>query len=110
MSRITIEQLIPLAIVPRTEAGNIAPIDGAVLFASSNPDVATIEVLSDSTCNVVSVAIGVTQISAQFDADLGAGVRSIILTGAVEVVAAEAIAGELAFGTAVLKPVPPVEG
>ena len=47
------------------------------------------------------------QIAAVFDADLGEGVRSVTASGALEVVAAEAVTGDIVFGTAKITPPSP---
>jgi len=105
MARITTEQRVLLTINPLTEAGNPAEIDGAVLFESSAPNVVSIDVVDDRSAWAVSTgAIGAAQITASFDADLGEGVRTVTLSGALEVVGAEAVTGELVFGTPELIP------
>lgn len=107
MARITNEQQVPVTVAPKTAAGRPAAIDGAVVFSSSDPAVCTVESTGALTAMVTAVAPGVAQITAVFDADLDAGeVREITMTGAVEVVAAEAETGEIVFGTPELTPLP----
>ena len=99
MARITNEQQVSVKVVAKTAAGNPARIDGDVLFSSSDPAVASVEATGPDTAVVKALAVGATQITATFDADLDEGeVREIVLSGAVEVVEAEAEVGELQFG------------
>jgi hypothetical protein len=104
MARITNEQQVSVEVRPLTQAGRPARIDGAVEWASSNTSVATVTSTGPMSALVVSVGPGVTQISAVFDADLGEGVRPVEMTGALEVVEAEAVTAEIVFGTPTLKP------
>lgn len=104
MARITTEQTVSVTVAPKTAAGNPAPIDGAVEFASSDVTVAIVEQLDAVSARVIPVAVGVVQITAVFDADLGEGVREVEASGALEVVAAEAVTAEIVFGTPVLIP------
>lgn len=104
MARITTEQQVAVTVRPLTEAGRPARIDGEVEFASSDETVATVTKTGATSALVVSAGPGVTQISAVFDADLGEGVRPVEMTGALEVVEAEAVTAEITFGTPELKP------
>jgi hypothetical protein len=104
MARITNEQQVSVEVRPLTQAGRPARIDGAVEWASSDTSVATVTSTGAMSALVVSVGPGVTQISAVFDADLGEGVRPVEMTGALEVVEAEAVTAEIAFGAPELKP------
>lgn len=78
--------------------GNPASIDGDVTWDTSDPATATIETdVGDSAqAKVVpSGAIGQVQVTATVDADLGEGVRELITTMDVEIVAGEAVAGTI---------------
>jgi hypothetical protein len=78
--------------------GNPAVVDGVVTWASSNEEIASVDVDQTDTSNAVVVAagtIGLAQISATADADLGEGVRELITLMDVEVVAGEAVAGTI---------------
>lgn len=97
MARLTTEEKRKVRVVPRTPAGHEAKIDGDVAFESSDESIARIEPVDNESAYVIAVGEGVAQITAQFDADLGEGTRTIELTGAVEVVGAEATTGELVF-------------
>ena len=52
----------------------------------------------------VGVGVGVCQITAEFDADMTEGVRTIRASAAVEVVAAEAQTAEIVFSDEVPQP------
>jgi hypothetical protein len=104
MARITNEQQVSVEVRPLTQGGRPARIDGEVEWASSDESVATVTSTGPMSALVVSVGPGVTQISAVFDADLGEGVRPVEMTGALEVVEAEAVTAEIVFGTPELKP------
>jgi hypothetical protein len=89
--------------------GNPAVIDGAVTWASSNDTVATAVVDSgDSTICTVSApgAVGSAQITATADADLGAGVKTLVTLLDITVVAGEAVAGTISI-TGTPQPIPP---
>lgn len=104
MARITNEQKVSVTVAPKTAAGRDARIDGDVEFTSSDPAVATVVKTGPRSADVVSVAPGVAQIIAAFDADLSGEVRAVEMTGAVEVVEAEAVTAEITFGAPELKP------
>lgn len=104
MARITTEEQVSVSVQPLTAHGKPAAIDGVVEFASSDPAVATVTSTGDLSALVVAVAAGVAQITATFDADLGAGVRPVEMSGALEVVAAEAVTAEITFGTPEAQP------
>jgi hypothetical protein len=78
--------------------GNAAAVDGEVDWASSNEAIATVAVDADDSTKVIVAAggtLGQVQITATADADLGAGVRSLITVADIEVVAGEAVAGTI---------------
>ncbi len=96
--RLTTEQQARVEVKPKTQGGHDAPIDGEVTFESSDPLVAEITVTGPASATIRAIDPGAAQITASFDADLGEGVRRIELSGAIEVVNAEAVTGELVFG------------
>jgi hypothetical protein len=107
MARLTNEQQVSVTVAPKTAAGRPASIDGNVAWSSSDEAVCTVASSGPLTGLVVAVAPGVAQITAVFDADLDVGeTREITMSGAVEVVAAEAETGEIVFGTPELTPLP----
>ncbi|RXG91594.1 hypothetical protein [Bradyrhizobium zhanjiangense] len=78
--------------------GNPATVDGEVTWASSDASIASVQVDpgDSSICTVWPVGtIGQAQITATADADLGDGVRELITTADVEIVAGEAVAGSI---------------
>lgn len=79
--------------------GHPATVDGDVEWSSSDEMIATVTAdAADSTkATVVGVGtvLGIAQVIATADADLGQGVRQIMTTSDVEVVAGEAIAGQI---------------
>lgn len=105
--RITTEQQVRVEVRPLTAAGNPAPIDGNVVWATSDDTVADFEPIDATSAMVRAVGPGVALIGAAFDADLGDGVRSIQASGALEVVTAEAVVGQIVFGEPEL--IPPAE-
>lgn len=79
-------------------AGNPAAIDGDVAWSSSDEAVAAVETdAADSTiCTVRPMgATGNVQVLATCDADLGSGVRELITTADISIVAGEAVAGTI---------------
>jgi hypothetical protein len=78
--------------------GNPASIDGDVTWSSSDASIATVQADADDTTNAIVMAsgtLGQVQIVARADADLGSGVRELITTMDVEIVAGEAVAGTI---------------
>jgi hypothetical protein len=78
--------------------GNPAVVDGQVAWESSDTAIVTVTVDgADSSNATVSATgtLGQTQVTATADADMGAGVRNIITTMDITVVAGEAVAGTI---------------
>jgi hypothetical protein len=78
--------------------GNPATVDGDVAWASSNPAALVVQVnAQDSTqCTVTPQGtLSSAQVVATADADLGAGIRQIITTLDITLVAGEAVAGTI---------------
>ena len=77
-------------------AGNPAPVDGPVAWASSDATIATVAAESDTTALIKTVGpVGQIQISATADVDLGAGVKQLITPMDVTVAAGQAVAGSI---------------
>lgn len=103
---LTDSQKVEVVLAPKTAAGNPAVVDvsAGVVFESSDPTV--LEVVQDpvdplrATARAVGL-LGVVQVTARADADLGAGVREIVAVDTVEVKAGEAVTLGLAFGAPV---------
>jgi len=80
--------------------GNPAKVDGATEWASSDENIATVEVATGNPliANVHSVGpVGPVQIQATADADLGEGKKTITATCDISVIAGEASGGEIKF-------------
>jgi len=78
--------------------GNPAAVDGGVTWASSNATIARVDFATDAAASFEAVVVpvgpvGQVQITANADADLGAGTRALVTTMDVTVVAGEAVAG-----------------
>lgn len=78
--------------------GNPATVDGDVTWDTSDSNIATVETdTGDSTHATVipDGQVGQVQVTATVDADLGEGIRELITTMDVEIVAGEAVAGTI---------------
>lgn len=89
-------QRIHVAVAYKDSGGNAATVDGPVGWDSSNDAIATVTVdPGDSKLATVAAGgtVGSAQISCTADADLGAGVRSLVTLLDVTTVPGEAVAG-----------------
>jgi hypothetical protein len=96
MYTLAIDHLVKMQVAYVDAKGNPAAIDGAVEWESSDPALATVTVDgSDSTvCTVTPVGpAGQVQVTAYADADLGQGVKELVTTVDIGLVAGEAVAG-----------------
>ena len=102
---LTDEQKVQLTIQPVTAAGNPARVDGVPVWTVSDATVLTLEVAPDclSAWATATGTLGASQVSVDADADLGEGVRDIVATLDVSVVAAEAVSLSISAGAPVLK-------
>lgn len=102
---LTDEQKVSLSVGFFTKAGNPARIDGAPVWASSNPSVVEVTPSEDGlTATATSVGpLGVVQVTVSADADLGEGTRLITGVLDIEVLAAEAVSAGISAGTPELK-------
>jgi hypothetical protein len=92
------DKMIAVQVAYVDSKGNPALVDGDVSWDTSDANIATVESnAGDSTQAVVTPlgSVGQVQITATADADLGSGVRELITTMDVEIVAGEAIAGTI---------------
>jgi len=77
-------------------AGNPAKVDGDVTWSSSDETIATVTSEPPSRAIIRAVGpVGQAQIMATADADLGEGVRPLVTTMDVAIVAGEAVAGSI---------------
>jgi hypothetical protein len=91
-----VDHFITVQVAYVDAGGNPAAIDGDVTWTSSNPTIAVAEPDpgDDTICKVTPTgALGSAQVVAQADADLGQGVRTLLTTLDVTLVAGEAVAG-----------------
>lgn len=87
-------------------AGNTARVDGIPAWEISDPAIATMTVSADGTsAQFAFAAVGKATVTVRADADLGAGVRELILQGDLEFVAGEAVAGTVTFTETPVAPV-----
>jgi hypothetical protein len=96
MYTLPVDNLVNMQVGYVDSAGNPAKVDGDVEWASSDEALVTVEVdAQDSTIVRVIPAgkLGQVQVTATADADLGDGVRQLITTCDIDVVAGEAVAG-----------------
>lgn len=77
--------------------GNPATVDGAPVWTSSDETILTVAAAADGMSAVVTPVgpLGTAQIKIDADADMGAGVTDIITLADVEVVAGQAVAGNV---------------
>jgi hypothetical protein len=82
-------------------AGNPARVDGVPTWETSDPAVAQMMPADDGLSAMFSFAgLGKTTVTVRADADLGEGVRELILQGELEFVPGEAVAGNIVFSDA----------
>jgi hypothetical protein len=80
-----------VSLVLKDKFGNDASVDGAPVWASTNPDIATVTPSADGlSCTLVSSGrMGTAEVTVDLDADLGEGVRSLMGSALVDVVSGE---------------------
>ena len=80
-----------VSLVLKDKFGNDASVDGAPVWASTNPDIATVTPSADGlSCTLVSSGrMGTAEVTVDLDADLGEGVRSLTGSALVDVVSGE---------------------
>lgn len=92
------DKMIAVQVAYVDSKGNPAEVDGEVSWDTSDPNLATVETnVADSTQATVTPGgtVGQVQVTCTADADLGSGVREIITTMDVDIVAGEAVAGTI---------------
>lgn len=98
MYTLPIDHRVSMQVTYVDAQGNPARVDGEVVWASSDDTIATVttDQTDSSICTVTPAGqLGQVQVTATADADLGQGVRSIITTADIEIVAGEAVAGSI---------------
>jgi hypothetical protein len=98
MYTLPVDHAIKMQVSYFDAAGNPAVVDGAVRWQSSDQAIVTLDVdTSDTTiCTAIPAGqLGQVQVSASADADLGSGVREVITTCDISIVAGEAVVGTI---------------
>lgn len=80
--------------------GNPAQVQGAPVWATDRPDLLSVVAADDGMSATVSPVgpLGSGQVTVTADADLGDGVVEIVAFGQVDVIASQAVAGNISFG------------
>lgn len=96
------DQKAPASVNFTDARGNPARVDGVPEWSSSDPAILEVIGSSDGLTGTVRAVgpLGVAQVQVKADADMGEGTRAIVLTGDVEVIAGEAVAGTVSIGAA----------
>lgn len=92
------DKMIAVKVAYVDSHGNPAEVDGNVSWESSDESIVTIEVDSGDQMQAKVFPVGPAgqaQISVTADADLGQGVREIVTTSDIDVVAGEAVSGTI---------------
>ncbi len=79
--------------------GNPAPVDGNPVWSNSDESICAMVVSDDGMSAVFeALALGSVLIGVSADADLGQGVKSIVGSGSLSVLPAEAVGVSIEFG------------
>jgi hypothetical protein len=98
MYNLPVDHTVRMQVVYQDAEGNPAAVD-SVSWASSDEAVATVaEDATDATIITVTPVgpIGQVQVTATADVDLGAGVKNLLTTADITMVAGEAVSGTIA--------------
>lgn len=103
---LTDSQQVQLSVAFADKKGNPAKVDGAPAWSVSDPAILTVTAAPDGLSAVVAAVgpIGTAQVSLKADADLGAGVKEVIGTLDIGVVAGEAVSAVLTGGAPTEQP------
>ena len=104
---LTTSQQVTLGVAYKDKAGNPAVVDGAPAWSISNPELAEIIASDDGFSATVRAlgGIGSVQVAVAADADLGEGIKQLIATLDIDIVAGEAVVAAISTGTAEEQPV-----
>lgn len=96
-----VDRKVTAMIQPVDMYGNPALVEGAPVWTVSDPAVLSITPAADGMSCVVEPLgpLAVAQLKVEGDADLGAGVKTIVGLADIEAVAGEAVAFNVQFGT-----------
>ena len=100
---LAIDHKVPASIQPVDAAGNPAQVEGAPVLTSSANSIVTVTPAADGmSAEITPVgALGTAQINVSADADLGAGVTTIVGVLDVQTVAGQAVSLQIQTGEAV---------
>jgi hypothetical protein len=104
--RMKVGQIATLGITYKDAYGNVTVVDGTPVWASGNEALLVAGVDAAGNPTFTAVVPGTTQISAIADADMSEGVRELINSAIVEILPAEAVAGEINVVSIADVPVP----
>lgn len=101
-----VSEQLPLSIAIKDKFGNAAKVDGAPVWALTDPSLGTLTAADDgmSALFVPSGTVGAFKVQVSADADLGEGVKSIVGELDVELLPGEAVSVEISAGQA--EPIP----
>lgn len=86
----------------RNKAGEQVTPDTPPVWTLGNPTVASVAVAADGMSAVFTpLAVGTTSVNVTLDAELGEGVREMVLSGELEVTPGDIATGEVTFGSPV---------
>lgn len=80
--------------------GNPARVDGIPAWELTGDNIGSVEPSADGMSAVVTLngSLGIAQVAVRADADLDAGeTRELVITGELEIIAAEAVGGTVTF-------------
>ena len=79
--------------------GNKAQVDGVPTWSSSDESIFSVQPLADDPfkAEITFKSVGMAQLKAVADADLGEGMDEVITLGDIDVVAGKAVAGKFTF-------------
>ena len=102
-----LQKVTTLPLVALDAVGNPAPIDGIPVWTVTDPSLLQIIPADDGlTCQIITIGpLGVAQVIATADADLGEGIVPITGTLSVEVTGSQAVSLSIAAGVPELKEV-----
>jgi hypothetical protein len=98
MYTLAVDHLVKMQVSYVDAGGNPAKVDGAVVWSSSDPTLVTVAVDTVDSTIVMATPVGPlgqVQVTATADVDLGSGVKSLITTADVTLVAGTAVAGTI---------------
>lgn len=93
-------QKVALSVTFTTAAGNPAVVDGVPVWGTSDETILSVVAAEDGLSAVVTTVgpLGLAQVSVSVDADLGEGVKPLVGTLDVSVIASEAAFAIVASG------------